>query len=198
MAIEERIVFPAVLNALRQKTGQISLCKWPTATARFLSRTLKRNSAHSGETSLRWKRKRRRSGLTEQLGSSCRRDWAPRARNLHGPAVLVRRERLQVGRGAKDVEHATSQRIDTSTSMANEPFAMCREPTRWVKLRPSGPIRDEVHTAGRPIRLRLSPITPTAAAGSAGAKLPCGVMRCQEWRRRFLSLHFLFKDLTHY
>ena len=146
-------MFPAVLNALRQKTGQISLCKWPTATARFLSRTLKRNSAHSGETSLRWKRKRRRSGLTEQLGSSCRRDWAPRARNLHGPAVLVRRERLQVGRGAKDVEHATSQKIDTSTSMANEPFAMCREPTRWVKLRPSGPIRDEVHTAGRPIRL---------------------------------------------
>ena len=65
MAIEERIVFPAVLNALRQKTGQISLCKWPTATARFLSRTLKRNSAPSGETSWRWKRKRRRSGLTE-------------------------------------------------------------------------------------------------------------------------------------
>ena len=137
-------MFPAVLNALRQKTGQISLCKWPTATARFLSRTLKR---------IQHTPAKHRSGLTEQLGSSCRRDWAPRARNLDGPAVLVRRERLQVGRGAKDVEHATSQKIDTSTSMANEPFAMCREPTRWVKLRPSGPIRDEVHTAGRPIRL---------------------------------------------
>ena len=41
-----------------------------------------------------------------------------------GPAVLLPRQRSKLAWGAKDKEHALSQKVNTSTSKANEPFAM--------------------------------------------------------------------------
>jgi hypothetical protein len=53
-------------------------------------------------------------------------------------------------------------------------------------------------SSGR-IVARRGVLTPNYRAESYGPfKLPIENQLCQEWRRRFLSLHFLFKDLTQY
>ena len=51
MAMEERIVFPTALDALRPEDWADIALKWPTAMTRFTSRGLKRNFTGFGETS---------------------------------------------------------------------------------------------------------------------------------------------------
>jgi hemerythrin-like domain-containing protein len=72
MAMEERVVFPVVLNALRTEDWADIALKLGDQDDPFYQRGLERNSTRSGETSWIWKRKRKQSGLTKArlLGSA--------------------------------------------------------------------------------------------------------------------------------
>ncbi len=63
MAMEERVVFPTILNVLRPEDWADIALKLASATTRSTGRVLKKSSTRSEETSWRWKRKQRRSGL---------------------------------------------------------------------------------------------------------------------------------------